>query len=288
MTRFPDTVATAEEALRYYRNRALQLLTHGWSWDGNHIDHGWGVEVCLSDGSGGKVYSVFVLEGHTGQGHLSRWFDANPDKVFVTSRLCQAMKSWLLRKAVSHLDITPLLTSHTKGAPFSRAYMAVSSFYGDHQAERSGLHLMNHIDEGLDILTSREASEATKDAWCLHPLLQSDEHLQDTLAAGGHLSGQDPTAIVLAMEYRQRANAHLAKHAPKLRPTWGPLDEVRQMLIADKMQNRKDFDLHLRGSVPNSDRLDAYFKEWFGSLGITEENYQAWVASVGCRTGGTG
>ena len=168
--------------------------------------------------------------------------------------------------------------------PFSRAYQAVSRFYGDRQAERSGLHLMNHIDEGLDILTSMGVQPEVKAAFCLHPLLQADDDLAATLA-GGHLRGQDPAAVLLAMEYRHQANGHLSHHPPKV-PTWGPLDEVKQMLIADKIQNRKDFDLHLRGrpDVLNSDRLDAYFQEWFDALGITEERYQAWVQSVQERT----
>ena len=151
--------------------------------------------------------------------------------------------------------------------------------------------MMNHIDEGLDILTGLGSDwyniQTVKDAWCLHPLFQNDEHLQATLAAGGHLNGQKPAAIALAMEYRHQANGHLSKHAPKLRPTWGPLDQVRDMLIADKMQNRKDFERHLRGrdDVPNSDRLAVYFQEWFAALGITEERYHTWVDSVNRRTG---
>jgi len=279
--RFPKTCATVDEALVYYQNRSIQLLSRGWSWDGNHLDHGWGVEVHLKSPWMRYYASVFVLEGHTGQGHLSRWFDQH-DVVdgmeFATSDDCPLMQSWLYRHDIPYQNLD---------LPDSRAYKAVSSFYGDHRAKRSGQFFMNHIDEGLDILTQLRCNSTVKDAWCLHPLVQNDEDLQATLAAGGHLNGQDPAALILAMEYRHQANGHLSKHAPKLRPTWGPLDEVRDMLIADKMQNRKDFDLHLRGhpDVTNGNRLDSYFREWFDALGITDDQYNLWTLSLSRRTG---
>ena len=153
-----------------------------------------------------------------------------------------------------------------------RAFQAVCRFYRGQTARRSGVPLIAHVAEGLVVLDRLNATEVTKAAFCLHPLFQADDDLAVTLAAGGHLCGQDPAAVLLAMEYRHQANGHLSHHPPKV-PTWGPLDEVKQMLIADKVQNRKDFEQHLQGRVANSDRLDAYFKEWLDALGVSESRY---------------
>jgi hypothetical protein len=46
------------------------------------------------------------------------------------------------------------------------------------------------------------------------------------------------------------------------------------MLIADKIQNRKDFELYHLGKHERSSELDSYFKNWLERLDITEEFYQ--------------
>ena len=264
--RFPLAAATHKEARDYYVNRAIQMLHTGWQLTEPRNLASYGVEAEFLSPDLVKHKSVFILEGHIGQGHGTKWFEDHPGVPFVTSELCPRMKAWLDHKRIDYTLLE---------APEGRAYSAVESFYGDGRANRSGLFLMNHIDEGLYILGELGATLQTKDAWCLHPLLQSDYDLQATLAAGGHLNGQAPAAMLIAMEYRHQANGHLSHHEPKV-PTFGPLDEVRQMLIADKVQNRKDFDQHLRGKVANSDRLDSYFQEWFAALEIPEP----WYAKV--------
>ncbi len=63
----------------------------------------------------------------------------------------------------------------------SKAFAAVSHFYGNNARKRSGILYIKHIDEGLEILTSIGAAQVVKDAWCLHPLLQDDKDLIRTL-----------------------------------------------------------------------------------------------------------
>ena len=46
----------------------------------------------------------------------------------------------------------------------SKEYFYISKVYGDNRAKRSGLPLMNHIDEGLDILNILNASDESKRA----------------------------------------------------------------------------------------------------------------------------
>lgn len=272
LPRFPKA-KTLQEALYYYRNRAIQLLKFGWSWYGEYQDLGQGVEVKLYSPENEPYYSVYVFE--TGKGHLSQWFKDNPNKRFVTSDDCVEIVSWLKHTKKLHYPVIEL--------EFSEEYTSVEKFYGDRRAKRSGLHLINHIDEGIFILQKIKASTTSMLAFALHPLMQNDEDLLSLSSFPWY-----SRAVALAMEYRHIANNHLAKkHDPKT-PILSPLKEVNDMLIADKIQNCKDFESYLMGraDVPNSDRLSDYFhKEWFPALGISEELYQEIVREVNQKTG---
>jgi len=52
------------------------------------------------------------------------------------------------------------------------------------------------------------------------------------------------------------------------------LKEVNDMLISDKIQNRKDFEIYHLGKHERSSQLDQYFKNWLTKLDISEEQYQ--------------
>ncbi len=77
------------------------------------------------------------------------------------------------------------------------------------------------------------------------------------------------------MEYRSVANEYLSHrtiaHVDEIRLS--PLPEVNQMLIADKVQNCKDFELYHKATHPRSAELDLYFNNWLRRLGITPERY---------------
>ena len=45
------------------------------------------------------------------------------------------------------------------------------------------------------------------------------------------------------------------------------------MLIADKIQNYKDFQLFHENTHPRSDRLKEYFLEWFDKLNVHISKY---------------
>jgi hypothetical protein len=150
-----------------------------------------------------------------------------------------------------------------------KAYKLIRKEYGDSRAERSGVRLINHIDEGILILDELDAYIETIEAFCLHPLVQSSRSLKDTLFHG-KLCGSSPSTVVLAMLYREQANSFLSNTFENLEdavlpPLWNR--DVRQMLIADKVQNYKDLEL-FNTEHEDYERLKKYFRMWFVHLGL--------------------
>lgn len=60
----------------------------------------------------------------------------------------------------------------------------------------------------------------------------------------------------------------------------GPLEAVRDMLIADKVQGRKQFIRNLRGRHARSDELDLNFDLWLQALEVDAEAYDGLRASM--------
>jgi hypothetical protein len=148
-----------------------------------------------------------------------------------------------------------------------REYVAIAEYYGDRRARRSGVLLMHHIDEGLAILVARGASERARRAFCLHPLVQDDTALAASFAT--HLT-DDPWVMALAIEYRHVANAALSTRVLESAAdiALSPIADVNEMLVADKLQNYKDFMLHHRATHPRGAELERYFTLWLERLEV--------------------
>lgn len=171
----------------------------------------------------------------------------------------------------------------------TNAFEAISQFYGKRTAERSGLPLINHIVEGLAIMAAHAPGEPylfdAMQAFCLHPLLQSDEQLKEFHHV---MRFHDPLAVLFAMEYRWRANNWLSDKVrsenfndggPSLstksgKPTAGELAPVHLMLVADKVQNYKDFLAHHSDTHPRRKELHLYFNTWLAALGIDNADFE--------------
>lgn len=155
----------------------------------------------------------------------------------------------------------------------------IEEFYGDRKAVRSGVPLINHINEGTRILIGLGALPDVVEAYRLHPMFQNDDELFHNRYK---LLSLNPYTVMLLMEYRNTANSALSDIVYKDYQTdWcplrlrhpiktSPIDEVNKMLIADKVQNWKDFKIHHLGKHERSEELDYYFRSWFRALGISE------------------
>jgi hypothetical protein len=146
---------------------------------------------------------------------------------------------------------------------------AIVRFYGERAATRSRVPLMNHIDEGLLVLDRIGASELARRAYCLHPLVQEDAELAASWSRIAELT-DEPRVLVLVMEYRNIANATLSTReiASAAEIVLSPLADVNAMLVADKIQNYKDFIAHHRATHPRGDALERYFRLWLERLGV--------------------
>lgn len=171
----------------------------------------------------------------------------------------------------------------------TRAYELISEHYAMQCAKRSGVPLINHIDEGILILDWLGEPQRVKDAYCLHPMLQTDKDLNANWkeVCIEMLDQEDGTEIVmLAMEYRSVANDFLSDKVNGAVFTdirLSPISAVNSMLIADKIQNRKDFEQYHLGTHDRSDELDKYFKIWLQRLGVSKEMYQNYVEVLNGR-----
>ena len=162
----------------------------------------------------------------------------------------------------------------------SDEYAMIVEIYGNKTAKRSNVPLINHINEGIIILDEIGASDTAKKAYCMHPILQDDGALLKNYEDVPNLS--KPSVLIATMEYRRVANNYLSKRTINSidEIELSPLKDVNDMLIADKVQNRKDFELYHLDTHERSDVLDQYFKNWLTRLGITEERYQELVKLI--------
>ena len=62
-----------------------------------------------------------------------------------------------------------------------------------------------------------------------------------------------------------------------------PLFEVNDMLIADKIQNKKDFMIYHFGKHERSEELHAYFDKWLDVLTIDNSGYQKLCERIDCE-----
>lgn len=152
----------------------------------------------------------------------------------------------------------------------SPEYALVKSYYGDKTAKRSGVPLMNHIDEGIDMLKAMRASELAIKAYCLHPLAQGGDFAWEMVL---RTPGLNRDAVSLSIQYAHAADAYLCRPktdhftSKEIFQAVGRLSrDLIHMLVADKIQNEKDFELYHKATHPRSAQLANYFCLWLDYL----------------------
>jgi hypothetical protein len=259
MIRIPYDATTEEEVIQYFKTRQLQLASAGFSWDRKLYKNKDGYFVHIQESATGKTYDAFyVLSQDRKKGASLRLI--NQLNEIITINDCHVI-SFLQKANKNHLVVS--------GAFDMPEYNLVEEFYGNGMANRSKIWFMNHIDEGMIILNHIKTSESAKAGFCLHPLTQDDDNLAKKFSSllGGN-SKANPYNVGLSLEYRNIANAYLSKREIKSidEIAISPLKEVNDMLIADKVQNYKDFILYHRGTHPRSEILEHYFNNWLDKL----------------------
>ncbi len=167
--------------------------------------------------------------------------------------------------------------------PHYEALEAIEHFYGRKRAERSRVPLINHIHEGCAIIDAlcytwftcrKHECDILKAAFCIHPIIQPDVHRPEMWKPlVEHLP---PRVVELAVNYSRCANAYLCTpdndwvsatadvHA-KVKPH-SPTRDTYVLLMADKLQNKKDFMRYRYGRHDRSDQLHFYFELWLKYL----------------------
>lgn len=250
-----------ESAINYMEERDLQLRRFGYYLK-EIEEYECGIRAIFRKWTGETFQSIYILEQYRGQGKYKTLL-LDGMKV-LTSYEC-GIETYLQRNDIEY-QIEDLCRIG--------GYDIIAEHYGDQTTKRTGVRLMNHIDEGLIILDSLGVDDYTKSAYCIHPIVQSDEALKEFWENGDRYI--DPVDMMLAMEYRSVANEYLStreiEDISEIRLS--PLEEVNNMLRADKIQNYKDFMKYHYGTHERSAELQVYFKNWFKRLGITDTYYR--------------
>ncbi len=271
MKRFDLNANSYKEAYNYILNRTIQLLKYNVYFetsfeieqDNSYI----GIDATFSYNKQ-EYHAIYIYLDQRGKGFYESYVKKNNYKI-ITHSDCQ-IESFLKSKNIPYICF----------GENTLEYRWIEEVYGDQKSKRSKVYLMNHIDEGLTILNQIGASTESKKAYCLHPIFQDDESFKSI--SKDKINLIDPNVIINAVEYRSVANAYLSNQIInsindiKL----SPIKDVNDMLIADKVQNYKDFEVYHKDTIyesrhPRSAELDKYFKNWLEKLNLTQK-YQSW------------
>ena len=286
MNRFDYHADTSDEATQYLKYRVKEFLRFGARLIHHHTFESGDVAVVV-ELNGENFLIIYVLSSNRGQGaypvlyaEAQKELSSFSPRRVLTVWACN-VDDYLNDKGISYLMLDPHRMS---GDPEQQGKMAIFSeytlidlYWANKVAKRTGVPYMLHVDEGLGVLEEIGASERAMRIYALHGLLQ--EVYRDKTYDFPGLSHVSPDVLIGAMEYRAVANAHLSSHDP-CTPKLSEDPDVNEALIADKVQNRKDFELYHRDTHDRSDALDAYFRRWLKALGITETRYAELAAII--------
>lgn len=256
---------TIEEAQEYLKYRYKQLLKFGVTV--KEEIHCVDSIVTLFDCPWGDFYgAVYVLKQFRGNQVFIKRVQQFQIAI-ITLEECK-ISSYLKKIKCSYIELT-----------HSAAYKLSQKAYGDNRTKRSGVPFIYHLDEGGAILDKIGTSDIVKDAYYLHPLLQSDEEFNKNRTLS--FTGIDTESLILAVEYRRVANSYLSTMNVSDFVGFSS-DDIKQMLLADKIQNYKDFVLYHKETHPRSSILEEYFLSWFKLLDVTIGDVDKYILELLC------
>lgn len=158
-------------------------------------------------------------------------------------------------------------------------YMLISAYYGNKTAQRSGVPLMNHIREGIKLLIAWGRPETEQRAFAIHPIIQSGGIMNFRAMAPSDSRPISEEVLDLAGEYKIKANSYLCIPGTDyitnqqdefiLQEHLGDMsNSCAWMLLADKVQNQKDFRIHHWFTHDRATQLERYFNLWISTLKI--------------------
>lgn len=243
---------TFENARKYLQIRYNQLLSIGIYVE-NETEY---EDKAIITQYNNDYYSIYLLEQHRGKGYYKDILFGK-DMSIITMKDCN-ISEYLNKNYIDYIEVKP-----------SKAYQLICKHYGDKCAKRSKVPLINHINEGLRILSEIGASQDVLDAYCLHPIFQSNEaydYIYNTQRYSKFIKKHiSLRVLLLTIEYRRVANSYLSNMSIDNFVGF-PNDNIKEMLLADKLQNYKDFLLYHKDTHERSKELTEYFNNWLHIL----------------------
>lgn len=259
----PKNATTREEVSQYYKVRELEFgiplesIVRGRK--GEFVAY-------FADGS----ISVYLPPDLRGCGVLRKY----KGHVISTTRDCG------IQDALSHMGLYHQLLGTWCDYP---EYKIIKDFYGDRKAARSGEYLMWHITKGCHYLEKLGASEEAIKAFMLHPIYQSDTDYNANKTKLLKDCQGDLDVLLLVLEYRKVANGFLCNvftdgwcRAEIEQAAPFTSKDMALMLLADKLQNREDFNKYHRDTHVRGPQLHIYFEKWLKYIEdylLTEHSY---------------
>lgn len=260
MERLNHTTTDTSELLEFAFTRSRQLLSVGYSLTDISVSSTQYTCISALYSKGNKEYkAIYMLHSHRCGKNFSDWNERfRPDLPTLI-----VAQPWM----VQYLRFNSIDSIAVNGPFTMPEYQAVERYYNNRKPTRANVWLMNHVDEGLAILHAYGADPKASEVFCLHPLIQSDSELLNNR----HLLTEFPLFDWAGtFEYRSVANEYLAhrdiESSSSIRLS--PLEYVNQAILADKIQNYKDFMLHHNKHI-NYSRLFTYFHNWFDIFDVS-------------------
>lgn len=235
---------------KHYLDVNAKLLRFGWKYFGNISNDQYLINYYRDFNHESRI-SIYIKEQFRGKGAIKQFFDQK----FITLPECN-LESFFIKNKLDYICCVDGCES---------AYSLISEEYKNKFSNRGKIPYINHIYQGLGILKLLNSDLDTKKAFCYHPIIQSGKTLD-----------VNDYAVTLANDYSKIANKFLRSEYKKydlydIKELQGELvyqSEVREMLIADKIQNYHSF-MKNRMFFAEKDDIKEYFLWWFDVLKIS-------------------